>query len=98
MEDNTSDVVDFDDIDGDGDDLGKKSAYIPGSKVLKTSIFLFVVFILLNSDVFIDRVLSDREGKYAKGRQVTYNGLYVQSLLLVIAYVIFDMLVNHGLV
>ena len=61
---------------------------------LKISLFLFLTFIVINSDVFIDRVLSNKDETYASGRHPTGNGIVVQGVILVIMYMLFNMLVT----
>lgn len=67
-----------------------------GSHTLKTALFLFILFILISSDVFIDRILSSSNNTYAEGRQCTSKGTVVQGVLLSIGFIIIHMLVTNN--
>ena len=64
-----------------------------GMNTLKTSVFLFILFILISSDVFIDRVLSSPDNKYAEGRHCTARGTIVQGVLLSLGYILIHTLI-----
>lgn len=70
------------------------SLLCPNFSTVKKSIFLFIIFILISSDVFIDRVLTTRDNRYVEGRMCTLNGVLVQGIILVIGYILIDVLVN----
>ena len=65
-----------------------------GFNNFKIAIFLFILFILLTSDVFIDRVLSTKDGSYTDGRNVNGKGAVAQGLLLSIGYIAINTLVS----
>jgi hypothetical protein len=65
-----------------------------GINTFKTSIFLFILFILISSDVFIDRILSSSDNKYAEGRHCTTKGTVIQGLLLSIGYIFINTLIT----
>lgn len=88
---NNNDSEDILDMDTP-DDI--TSLLCPNFSTVKKSIFLFIIFILISSDVFIDRVLTTKDNKYVEGRTCTPNGVFVQGMVLVIGYILIDTLVN----
>jgi hypothetical protein len=64
-----------------------------GIKPFKIAIFLFFIFIVLSSDVFIDRMLANNPS-YVEGRHVTSSGAVAQGMLLSICYIIIHVLVT----
>lgn len=58
-----------------------------GVGTLKTAVFLFILFIVVSSDVFIDRILSSTDNAYVEGRIPTTRGTLVQGVLLSLGYV-----------
>ncbi len=84
------------DKDDDVEDIGKSTTYsnIIGTQTLKISVLLFLLFILLSSDVFIDRVLSS-VSTYVEGRHCTTKGMIAQGVLLSIGYIIIHTLVSY---
>ena len=60
----------------------------------KTSIFLLILFILLHSDVFVDRILASPDNSYVEGREVTTKGMLVQGILLSVGYILINILVD----
>ena len=65
-----------------------------GINTLKTSIFIFILFILISSDVFIDRILSSTDNTYTEGRHCTAKGTVAQGLLLSIGFILIHTLVS----
>lgn len=59
--------------------------------------FMFIVFMFVNSDVFISRVLSKIDGA-TDFKDVTSYGTTLQGLLLVLACIMFDVLVKYNIV
>jgi hypothetical protein len=66
-----------------------------GVGTIKTAVFLFILFILISSDVFIDRILSSTDNSYAEGRQCTTKGTVVQGILLSLGFIIIHTLVSY---
>lgn len=62
----------------------------------KLIILLFTTFMLLSSDVFINRVLSKFNGA-VDHRYPTNYGVLLQGMFLVLAYIIYDALVSLGI-
>jgi hypothetical protein len=69
-----------------------------GSKVIKMALLLFMLFMFICSDVFIDRVLSNKEDTYVSGRAVTRKGIMAQGLILSMMYILFHILMECGYV
>lgn len=65
-----------------------------GMGTFKTAVFLFILFILISSDVFIDRVLSSSDNSYAEGRHCTAKGTVVQGVLLSLGFILIHTLVT----
>lgn len=66
-----------------------------GSKFdFKMMIILFLLFIIITSDVFVDRILSRFGGAVNLNIPTTW-GTVLQGLLLVFSYVLFDILVTY---
>lgn len=63
-------------------------------RTIKTSVFLFILFILVSSDVFIDRVLSSADNAYAEGRTCTQKGTLAQGLVIAIGFIIIHTLIT----
>ena len=64
-----------------------------GFKKIKISFFIFIIFILISSDVFVDRILSGNDG-YVEGRYVTDKGTMIQGLVMAICYIVISCLVD----
>lgn len=98
----TFETIDFDveDIDDDGkkpDDLA--SAFVGFFTTLnyKLLLFLFLFFILVNSDIFVDKILSNIEGA-VEVREPTAKGTVIQGLILVFFYMIVDLIIKLGFI
>jgi hypothetical protein len=65
-----------------------------GGNTFKMSFLLFIIFILLTSDVFIENILSSKDNSYAEGRGVTLKGAVTQGLILSICYIILNILIS----
>lgn len=86
---------DSEDLFGDNspDDITSIAGAI-GAKNFKVAIFLFILFIFISSDVFIDRILSGKDSTYVDGRHTTGKGTIAQGLLLSLGYIIISVLVS----
>lgn len=62
-------------------------------KSCKLGCFMFIVFILIMSDVFIERVMSKSKMDLVSGRTPTKKGICVQGILIVIAIILLDFLI-----
>jgi hypothetical protein len=61
----------------------------------KIAVFVFLLFMFITSDVFVDRVLGQ---KMAVGRVPTTQGAAVQGLLMALGYIMLHVLVSYGFV
>jgi hypothetical protein len=68
----------------------------PGANVLKTAVFIFILFIILCSDVFVDKVLSSSSNTLSEGRYPNTKGTVVQGIMLSLGYISIHCLVNNG--
>ena len=63
----------------------------------KTLLFIMFMFVILNSDVFISRILTNINGA-VDGKIATNMGVIIQSILLGASYIIMDGLVRNDVV
>lgn len=77
------------DADDDSDDQSPPSS--PFMNKIRSAIFLFIVFLLLSSDVFIDQALSRFNGAVDAGIP-TSIGVVIQGIFLVVGYILIDTL------
>lgn len=63
----------------------------------KMSFLLFLVFILIMSDIFHDYILIQFDGSIIEGRVSSY-GHIIQGLGLVLFYIIFDALIKNNII
>lgn len=66
-----------------------------GTQKIKLSLFIFILFIFISSDVFVDRVLSNKKNTYVEGRILTSRGAMVQGLIMSFCYIIITLLVEN---
>lgn len=93
-------MSDSDDIltKSDGpDDLGSMVVHLFGLVPWKLTIFIFICFIVLNTSVFIDHVLTSWPGA-VDGRHPSERGLLIQGLILTIGVVLMSICVNGELI
>ena len=79
------------------DDLGGMAAHIFGLVPWKVTGFVFVFFIILNTSVFIDKVLINWSGT-VEGRCPTEKGLLIQGLLLTFGVMVMSVCVGGDLI
>lgn len=79
------------------DDLGKMCGDFFGRINFKVALILFMVGMLVFSDLFIDSILSNISGAEEAGNSTT-KGTMIQLLILVILYLVADLLVQAGLI
>lgn len=58
---------------------------------IKISIMLMILYIVLNSEVFMDNVLSKIDGTMADGR-TTNRGVFICAILLAMGYILIDLI------
>lgn len=100
----TFEEIDFDDeIEEQGgknkpDDLAGAFAGVFSLANLKLLFILFLIFLFINSDMFIDRMLGKVDGAVADGRMPTTKGTILQGTILVLLYIMADVLIKYGLI
>ena len=67
-----------------------------GNNTFKIAFLLFILFIVISSDVFIDGVLALSGKKYTDGRYPTTQGVLAQGALLSLCYIIIHTLATCG--
>jgi|SRR5579883_3683017 len=101
---NTFEIIDVDMDDGD---IGKKkkpddlaSAFMGFFTTInyKMLLFLFIIFIFITSDIFVDKILSRINGTVEHTNITTNKGTFIQGLFLVLFYIIMDMLIKLGVI
>lgn len=63
----------------------------------KSLIFLFILFIFISSDIFIEQIL-DKFGDTVEHNNPTSKGVLIQGIMLVLGFAILDTLVNYNLI
>lgn len=95
-----SDPIIFDDDDNE-DNTSKKSDFMKmGGSVIKSinikmAFFLFILGMLLFSDLFISSVLS-KFNDSVQGECTTTKGTFIQLLFLCLGYIILDLITKAG--
>lgn len=59
----------------------------------KIALFLIFMFLIVSSDVFVNRILSNFSGA-VDGRNATNTGAFIQAMFLAISYIIMDIFVR----
>ena len=67
-----------------------------GTGVLKKTIGVFILFILISSTTFVDRVLYTIHPSYTDGRFPTGDGVIIQGATFGILYFILHVLISSG--
>ena len=93
------DDSDDDESDCEVEDIPKKRVKKPKKEYkfahsCKLSILMFVMFILIMSDVFIERVMAKTKLDLVTGRTPTKKGICAQGVTLVLALIAIDFLIT----
>lgn len=64
---------------------------------LKMCLFIFLLFIVINSDIFIENILANINGA-ALGNCATTNGTLIQGLAMTLGYLILNLLTHGNLI
>ena len=102
----TFETIDFDGVeDDDGeltngrpDDLASAFVGFFTSINYKLIMFIFIIFIFVTSDVFIDKVVSRVDGTVENMRETTNKGAFIQGLCLLLLYMIADLVIQLGFI
>lgn len=79
------------------DELGSLFLHIFNIIPKKLVIFTFVLFMLLNTTVFVDKILSTWTGA-VDGLYVTEKGIMIQGILLSIGMIVFSVMLEGDVV
>lgn len=63
----------------------------------KLMLFLFLIFILITSDIFVEKILGRIDGA-TQHRDPTTKGTFIQGFFLVFFYMIMDLVIKLGFV
>jgi len=105
-DDGTVEEIDFDNIEEELDEDGnrKPDSFISiiadflGNLNIKLIIVLFLSYIFIMSDLFLDKVLSKVDNCTKHRDQLTPKGTFINGLLLVMLYMSADLLIKSGVV
>lgn len=75
-------------------ELSANKPLIQGGTI-KMAILLLILFVFISSDVFVDRILPNR---YVLGGHPTSRGVLIQGIVLSIAYILLNFLIERNLV
>lgn len=81
-------------FDKQPDGIGSSLVTGIGFNTLKKSLLIFIIFIVVHSDMFIDRVMSKYSRDLTSGRQCTDKGTMVQGLIVAIGFILINFLVE----
>jgi len=77
-------------------DLGEMTRHILGELPLKMAGIVYILYVILNSDVFNNRVLERIPGAVRDIGIPTTKGTLIAGLVLCIFFVMFDVLTKNG--
>ncbi len=69
---------------------------IYNSVQVKLLLFLYILFILVNTSEFIEKIMGQIPGAL-DGRQLSMKGIFLHGLILIIMLMIVDALISHDL-
>ena len=78
------------------DDLASTILVIFSISNIKLVTFLFIIFLFVSSDIFIEKFLS-RFNNTTIGREPTVKGTIVQGIVLVLLFIFVDIILKMGL-
>lgn len=84
--------------DSDSDTEKETSGFVTllMSPNYKMAIFIFILFMFLMSNMFIEMVLAKISNKLVEGNNPTSHGILVLGIIMTIGYLLFDLLVKSG--
>ena len=101
----TFEEIDFDDVEEELENKSRRpDSFIDifadffGGVNYKIIFFLFIIFMFINSDIFIEKVLSRFDGTVEGRVTVTNKGTFISSIVLILFYMTFDMLIRNRIV
>lgn len=97
----TFEVIDIDseslEPDKKPDDLASAFVGFFTGMNIKLIVMLFLIFILVNSDIFIQKIIAKVNGA-VEYKNPTYIGVFLQAFILIILYMFSDLLINLGVI
>ena len=101
----TFEEIDFDEVE---EEIGSTKSSRPDSFIsiiadffgglnYKLITLLFLIYVFLNSDLFIDKVLSNLEGATDR-LHLTSRGTFINGLLLILLYISADVLISGNII
>ena len=108
-EDGMVEEIDFDDVEEelDDDSTGKKGKPDSFTSIIadffvgvnyKLILMLFLIYVFIMSDMFIDKVLSKMEGTVRNNHDLTSKGTMVNGILMILLYMTADMLIRNQII
>ena len=67
-----------------------------GYNNIKVAGFIFILFIVAVSDVFVERILYSKDNEYVIGRSPTHKGVLVQGMVVSLGYLVIYVLIECG--
>ena len=80
---------------GAPDDLGSMVWHFAGLVPWKSIIFVFLMYMIMNTTVFVDSILGSWPGAVDQ-RYPSERGLIIQACMMALGLIIFSILVNGG--
>lgn len=99
----TFETIDFDGLDDEEtekrkpDDLASAFMGFFTTINYKLLLFIFLIFIFISSDIFIEKVLGSINGA-SQNREPTVKGTFIQGFFLVFLYMIIDLIIKLGFI
>jgi hypothetical protein len=99
----TYEIIEFDELEEEKekekkpDDLASTFVGFLSCINYKLLFFLYIIFLFLTSDVFVDKIL-DRVDDAVHDRNPTTKGTFIQGLFLVLFYIAADAITTMGFV
>ncbi len=104
-EDATAEEIDFENIEEELEDAGKRPdsfisiiADFMGGLNYKLIIILFLSYVFLMSDLFLDKVLGKVTGTTTQRVQLTPKGTLINGVLLIMLYMTADLLIKNKII
>lgn len=99
----TYEIIEAEDLE-DADNLKKPDDFASAivglfsSFNLKFIIFLFIAFLFVSSDIFIEKILNKIDGTTISGRETTTKGTIIQGIVLILFFMGIDVVLKTGLI
>jgi hypothetical protein len=74
----------------------EKPACASPQPIVKNSIMLFVLFVFISSDIFVDNILCKISSGFVNNRTPTIRGVIMQGAILVLIYIVLSQLSDNN--